>query len=278
MNEVHPSDDAPVTLAPLHLRMFALLIDYLLMIVVLKLGEQAFLGSHWDLRPVPEPEPGLAVPYAWLAGLYAMIIVKDSLAGRSVGKWLTGIVVRRPQALERIPPLWQLWARNLSLVLLPLEGLLVFLDPHCRRLGDRWAGTIIIEYHRAQPLTRRLLLISALFMALLLASLLVAPWNLRRSAAYQTAVRLARVYPQLVAAVGPDPDFGFEPDLQLQLPPGGGRALVHLDAEGEFGEQRVTVTLRLNRGASRWELVGIELITEPEPETPRMEQQPAPER
>ena len=85
--------DAPRALAPHHLRLFALLADYLVLVAGLKLLNQLTLPEHWDLKGAAgwlADDPGL-----WAAALAALTLVKDGRGGRSLGKWLTGIAVRR---------------------------------------------------------------------------------------------------------------------------------------------------------------------------------------
>jgi hypothetical protein len=153
---------------------------------------------------------------------------------------------------------------------------LIFVDPFCRRIGDRLAGTVVLAPPGAPPITRRLLLLSAFFMALLLASLVITPWNLRRSAAYRTAVELAAQHPQVRAAVGTGPAFGRSPELQLALTPEGGEAVVRLAVSGAHGTADITVRLALDRGRQRWRLLALDVVR-PE-DGQRVEQTPAPAR
>ncbi|MBI3993149.1 MAG: RDD family protein [Candidatus Lambdaproteobacteria bacterium] len=264
----------PMALAPHHLRLFALIIDYLLAVSIIKIVEQAALGAEWDLRPVAAD--GSSLSLLWVASLAVLIVVKDGLGGRSLGKWFTGTAVRRLHALDTVPALWRLCLRNVTLAVLPLDGALMFVDPFCRRIGDRLAGTVVLAPPGAPPITRRLLLLSAFFMALLLASLVITPWNLRRSAAYRTAVELARQDARVQAAAGAALGFGRSPELQLALTPEGGEAVVRLAAQGAAGTAQVTVRLALDRARGRWRLLTLEIA---QPDAVRgVEQTPAPPR
>ena len=128
---------SPGSLGPLHLRLFALLIDYLLVVIAVNLWDQLFLGAGWDLHP-PELRNEGGLTY-WILFGGGLILTKDAWFGRSPGKWFTGIAVRRADDPDRLPRRSALVLRNLPLILLPVEAVLVFTDPYCRRLGDRWA-------------------------------------------------------------------------------------------------------------------------------------------
>jgi len=273
---------APTALAGLHQRLFALLFDYVAVVVVLKLADQVALGAHWDLAP----QPGLFAgrPGLWaLAGL-ALLLFRDLPAGRSLGKWLTGIAVRRADDPVRAPGPTAVALRNLALLLLPVEGVLVFLDPHCRRLGDRLAGTVVVTLPRPAPLARRLLLLSSLFLGFVLVALLVTPWNMRRSAAYQTAHRAALEAPAVARAVGRPVTLDPSPAFELHRAGSqGGRATVTFQAEGPAGKATARVELRLRTAPRRWEVVAVDVtargappLVRPAPQqTPQTE---APER
>ncbi len=280
----------PTLLAPLHLRLFALVVDYLFIVVLLELGDQLTYGQGWDLRLVAQgtATPGMTAqgtgfagsPWGWLLGVYALAILRDGLGGRSLGKWITGLTLRRMDDLSRKPGLAALLLRNVPLLLLPVEGALVLLDRQCRRLGDRLAGTVAVQHPRPWPVPRRLLATTILFMLLLLISQLIIPWNLHRTAAFQTATVYARQHPAVLAAVGEAPSFGFQAELQLPVAPKQATATVTLTATGAQGEREVTVELRLDSTGRRWLPLTLS-VGEPEadadaPPNDALEQQPAP--
>ena len=119
--------------------------------------------------------------------------------------------------------------RNAPLLLLPVEGVLVFTDGHCRRLGDRWAGTVVVALPKPAPPLRRLTVWAILFLGILLASFVLTPWNMRRSAAYQEGYRLASGDSALAGAVGVPAMVGTSPDFALSLTQEGGTARLVFD-------------------------------------------------
>lgn len=254
------SDPSPPTsLAPHHLRLFALIVDYLLIITLLKLFDQLALGEHWDLQPVMEDAPPLS-PW-WVAGLALLVICKDVFHGRSVGKWLVGIAVTAPPELTRAPGLKQSILRNLTLLILPVDALFLFLDTHGRRLGDRLAGTVVVIPAIVPNLMRRLTVMAILFLAVMLASFLATPWNMRRSAAYQIAYREAAQHPRVIQAVGEPAHPDSSPNFKLVLDARGGEAELIFEVEGPKGLREVQVMLRLEQAPRRWALESLSLLT-----------------
>jgi uncharacterized RDD family membrane protein YckC len=266
MSAPTPHVPAPTALAPQHLRLFALIVDYLLLVVLLNLGKKLLLGPGWDLRP---PAAG-TLSAAWLLGGAALLLLRDVPGGRSPGKWLTGIAVARADDPATLPTLGARLLRNLALLLLPVEAVLVFVDPYGRRLGDRLAGTVVVALARPAPVTRRLLGLAVLFLASTLAIFLLEFWNVRRSAAYPLALQAARADPRVQEALGAPVTFSA-PGLARSHD--GQRMQVHLEAEGSRGKGRVDVSLLRADDPPRWELERI-AVQGPPPAAPPVQDAP----
>jgi uncharacterized RDD family membrane protein YckC len=246
-------------LAPHHLRLFALIIDYLFVITLLKLLDQLLLGENWDLRPLTPGGP--AISSWWVAGFILLILGKDIIQGRSVGKWLTGLSVAAMPDLTGAPGISRSILRNLTLLILPLDAIFVFIDPHGRRLGDKLAGTVVVVPGQMSNLMRRLIAMAIFFLGFMLASFIVTPWNMRRSAAYQVAHRAAAEHPQVVRAVGEPAEPGNSPKFKLDLnEQGGGNAELVFEVEGPRGMGEARVNLKLVESPRRWELAGVRFI------------------
>ncbi len=268
MTEPAPAPAVPRALAPHHLRLFALLVDYLLAVVLVNLLSKALLGARWDLRP----EAVAASPWLALSVGALLVLGRDLPGGQSPGKWLTGLAVARADDPGSVPGPGPLVLRNVLLALLPVEAVLVFADAYYRRLGDRLAGTVVVAAGRPAPLSRRLLGLAIVFLGTSLGILLVEFWNVRRSAAYHAALAHARDHARVAGAYGAGVSFGGAPGLRFA--PGGRRVVVTLDAEGEAGEGEVEVVLELQAQPRRWRLVEVRVRAEGEP-APRIEEAPA---
>jgi hypothetical protein len=242
-------------LAAQHLRLFAFLLDYLMIIAGLKLAEQVLLGSGWDLRMAAAPPR--VFPLWWLAAVAGSFAVKD-LLGSSPGKWLTGISVRRRDAPTERPPPWRLVARNASLLLLPLDVYSLFRDPQLRRWGDRWFGTVVVVRQPEVSIVQRAFGLGSLFLGFILVALLVTSWNLRRTSAYQVAQRAIQSQPALTALLGAPVTVEGSPTLELRLDQG--QALFIFQAKGKQRSAEVRVRLVLIRSSpASWSVGSIDM-------------------
>ena len=239
---------SPVGLAPHHQRLFAMIVDYLLVVGALNMAQKFLLGADWDLNPSSSSWRFMLVPGAFL------LVFKDILGGVSPGRWITGIAVVLASDPESPPPWTRLALRNLFLILLPLEAVWVFFDPFYRRWGDRVAGTVVVTPNRIAPYTRRLLGLTILFLATMLIIFGLEYWNVSRSAAYRTALEAAAVHPKVIAVAGETFEFGDSPGLTLLEDQQGHQAQVILNVQGQKGKYDVKVVLRRNPGSPRWRM------------------------
>jgi hypothetical protein len=275
-----PESGQPRALAPLHLRLFALLFDYALIVGGVKLAEQVLLGEHWDLRPLAAPHGWAAFATPWQGAMLLLVLLKDA-PGNSVGKWLTDLTLRRAERPAERPGLWRRLVRNLSLILLPVDIWLVFRDPYGRRWGEHWVGTVVVERPRGRDLYQRAMGLGVLFLGFILAALLTTSWNLRRSAAFQTAYAAAEHDAALIAQVGAAPRVERSPELELRLPGAAqpdeaGHAVATFAAVGPAGKAKLRVELVLVPAAggepARWTVAR----TEVQEAAARLPQKPAP--
>jgi hypothetical protein len=239
-----------------------------------KLAEQVLLGEHWDLRPLAAAAGWRVVTTPWQGLMLALLLLRD-VPGTSIGKWLTGLRVGRADDPARMPGAARRLLRNLSLILLPVDVWLVFRDRYGRRLGERWAGTVLVERPRPPDLFQRAMGLGVLFLGFILAALLVTSWNLRRSAAFQAAYAAAQRDAGLARQVGQPPRIDRSPDLELNLPGAGasgaappptpaGSASAVFDATGPNGKAKLRVEMTLLPAAAaeppRWQVVRTEVL------------------
>jgi hypothetical protein len=248
-------------LAPHHLRLFAVLLDYVIAIAGLKLAEQALLGDGWDLRLAANgPE---IFPLWWVLAAAALFLTKD-VFGASMGKWVMGISVRRRDAPHRHPELWRRLARNLSLLLLPLDVGQLFRDPYLRRLGDRWFGTVVIVRQPPVYIVQRAFGLGILFLGFVLAALLITSWNLHRSAAFQLAHSAVLAQPALAAHLGEPVTVDDSPSVELRVEQG--MALFIFQATGKQRSAEVRVRLVLHHSPPSWSVGSIDMPAPPRPD------------
>jgi RDD family/Cytochrome oxidase complex assembly protein 1 len=239
----------PTALAPLHLRLFALLFDYAIVVSGVKLAQQVLLGEHWDLHPLPAQQGWMAFLNPWQGAMLALMLLRDA-PGNSVGKWLTDLTIRRADHPDLRPALWRRVLRNLSLIVFPVDVWLVFRDPFGRRWGERWAGTVVVTRPKARDLYQRAMGLGVLFLGFILGALLVTSWNLRRSAAFQTAYATAQADTKAQDRLGMPLLVDRSPDLELHIPgpnqpEAPGNAIATFDVKGPKGTAKLRVDLNL---------------------------------
>ena len=257
-------------LAPQHLRLFGFLLDYLIVIAGLKLAEQVLLGDGWDLRLAAHPPT--VFPLWWLLTVPVLFIVRDVL-GTSPGKWVTGLSVRRYDRPSEHPVVWKRLARNLSLLLLPIDVYSVFRDPHMRRYGDRWFGTVVVVRRPEIGVVTRAFGLGILFLGFVLMALLTTSWNLHRTAAYQLAHSSIMTQSVLVTYLGEPVHVDGSPSMELRVDQGMALFLFH--AKGQQHEADVRVRLVMQRTPVSWTVGSIDMVNPEAQQPPLVRDAPA---
>jgi len=92
--------------------------------------------------------------------------VKDSFKGISFGKWIMGIMIRDDSEQESVPSFLILFIRNLYLILLPIELVVLIFSKNKKRLGDKYSGTIVLNNPVTKSKLYRLLILISVFIFL----------------------------------------------------------------------------------------------------------------
>ena len=124
-------DDTAYTLASVPQRIGAAMIDQVIWLVLIALAALAG-GLHSSSGPVVL---GLAS---------AVILIKDAYRGQSPGKRMLGIRVIGSKSASPAG-VWQSLVRNTSMMLLSFVDPLLALGPKRQRLGDVFAGTVVVK-------------------------------------------------------------------------------------------------------------------------------------
>ena len=74
-----------------------------------------------------------------------LFLMKDSINGISIGKWVMGTKVVREKNMEVAPKRGKLILRNLPLLILIIEIIVLFLSENRKRIGDNLANTLVID-------------------------------------------------------------------------------------------------------------------------------------
>ncbi len=223
------------------------MLDTFLVLVLGKLTALLLLEKHWDLRLIAQTNTH--IDWVWLTTTLLLTLLRDCLGGRSVGKRVFGLAVVAQSDLQQRPDWVLLVMRNaFLLMILPLEGVWVFVDPYYRRLGDKFTQSVVVVHPVSLRLFHRLMGVCSLFFALLLAAFLTSSFSLKQSAAYERAVESAKGYAKVLQLTGVPLAFAFQTQIQLNAQTTPAQALVGLQAEGPTGKAIIRVALRMVKG------------------------------
>ena len=174
-------------------RLFALLWDFVFILLFLNTLDQALQPEHWDLQ---QKEREWSDGGLWFySGMCLYFVLKDCWNGRSLGKVLLGMRIRSLADLKKdISPIKAI-CRNLCLFLFPIEAVSLLKDGYARRLGDRWCKTVVIDQlETLRPIMRLFLGNFILFGFFVAATALQNP-NIVKTALYQTGRPALEAHP-----------------------------------------------------------------------------------
>jgi uncharacterized RDD family membrane protein YckC len=232
-------------------RLFGLLLDLITIVLFLNTLRALFKPEHWDLLQQGQTTFDLKWFYA---AVVAYLVLRDA-NGASVGKFFLGMSVRRAERLSDPPSLVQTLQRNLTMVGLPLEGLYALWEPYGRRVGDRWAGTVVIDNPNAIRGIRRIILANLLFFGSFVLALGLQQPNIRKAAAYQIALEHLQERPDVRALQ----DEGLEladPEMNLDFRENPEPSVVRFRIDEDNQTRVFDVSLQLQQTPEpRWEIL-----------------------
>jgi RDD family. len=134
--------------ANLNKRIIAFAIDA----IVLWIGQLAIYGLYFGVGFMisvfnkTEFNPSLIGADIIMTISLCLFIFKDSVKGSSIGRKAVGIAVRDKDDLNKTPNFLRLAVRNLPLIILPIEFVILILsDEKMKRMGDALSNTEVID-------------------------------------------------------------------------------------------------------------------------------------
>lgn len=224
-------------------RLIAFIIDFAITLLLVNTITRLTYKEHWDLHLSSTSSSWLSLAPFYLAILCVMIF-KDVFKGSSPGKFVFGITIRQLDDLSKIPHIQNTISRNLFLLILPIEGVLLLMDSHGRRLGDKWSQTVVIENPKAARIIVRLMAINVIFVGYMFSAFFIQPFVMEKTAAYQTAVSYLQTHSEVINKLGIINDFE-SPELTLNINEIEGQALLKINYIGAKKSSYVQVQLKL---------------------------------
>jgi uncharacterized RDD family membrane protein YckC len=188
-----------------------------------------------------------------LPGLF-LYLAKDTVKGVSLGKWIMGIMVRDTNHPNNFPSFVKLFTRNLLLIIWPVEFIVLAADREKRRLGDRAAGTMVVNNPNKSNKGPRILTLVGVCTAFFAFSFLFAGSAIKSSDAYKVAVREIEVNEEILNATGGIKGYGMMPAGNINISNGIGEARLQIKVLGIEKDLNVNVYLT-KESNGQWRIV-----------------------
>ena len=236
-------------------RMFALLIDFIFALLLANTFVHVFREEHWDIVTQTRGFYGLLPFYG---GIVLVIFFKD-IFGRSLGKILLGMTIRKIDDMEQQSTLADLIKRNLMLLLFPVEGVVILRDSYARRLADKWWGTVVIDDRNALRGTLRILLGNIILFGFFLIAIISQRSGIEKTAIFQTAEQAIRSHEKLKPILEQYPAIE-DPEMHLDLRKNTSNpSMVRARIGNEESGKRVIVSLIFRDNPPGWEVLEVEM-------------------
>lgn len=245
---------AKIQVASFGKRLIAFLLDFGFVLLLVNTIKSLQTPMNWDLQGTPTSSWWQVV--ATYLAMVGLLVFKDLIRGQSLGKFILGIHVLDP-LLQEVPSPKKLIQRNLSLFLFPLEAILILLNPYARRFGDRWIHTVVSDNPKRLRVSLRVLAANTIFFGSFFSVLLLQPWMIRRTAAYQSTLERLKHHSWLIQQLGGPVSF-IHPEMSLNFNVNPPTAEIQLEADGKHAQWNVKVFLTYVPLESRWQVDRIE--------------------
>ncbi|WP_428868137.1 RDD family protein [Clostridium sediminicola] len=258
-------------------RMISFLIDHIIITVL-------FMVIVFNAIISSTNESDIISMITLLILLFSPIIygMKDFLDGRSIGKRVFSIGVRSVDNPKKVPQKWRLLVRNLTIIIWPIEFLVIAFSSQGLRLGDMLAKTIVVKlekteeenvealenylnkYEKNPPLSKTKIMKKiaiAFSIFILLIILLVGGIGsiMKNNRAYDIAITQIESSSELKSEIGEIKGYGFMPTGSISITNGYGEAVYKIKVKGEKRSQRVFVRLFKEPNAD-WKIDVFELL------------------
>lgn len=236
-------------------RIFAFMIDHVIMSFLAGMGGLLAMGKHWDTTS-PDRMIGTMLPTMLV--VFVVYFMKDSVRGMSPGRFVLGIAVRDHAEPDTTPNVGRLILRNLLIVIWPVEFFVLAFSKHKRRIGDLAAKTIVVRREDI-PFGKRLLffVMLVLVFGLLFVSSIGA--IVKNSSAYEHAIAHLEASSEVNAKVGKIEGYGFLPTGSIHVQNQYGYAQIKIKVNGDKSSI-VTVVAMEKKPDTDWQLKELRIL------------------
>ena len=236
-------------------RLFAVLIDFIFALLLANTFVNVFREEHWDIVTQTSGFYGLLPFYG---GIVLVLLFKD-ISGRSLGKILLGMTIRKIDDMEQRPTLAVLIKRNLMMLLFPVEGTVILRDSYARRLADKWWGTVVIDDRNSLRGILRILLGNIILFGFFSIAIISQRSGIEKTAVFQTAEQAIRSHQKLKSILDQYPVIE-DPEMHLDLRKNtSDPSMVRVRIGNEESGKRVIVSLIFRNNPPGWEVLKMEV-------------------
>ncbi len=237
-------------------RLFAVLIDFIFALLLANTFVNVFREEHWDIVTQTSGFYGLLPFYG---GIVLVLLFKD-IFGRSLGKILLGMTIRKIDDMEQQPTLAVLIKRNLMMLLFPVEGTVILRDSYARRIADKWWGTVVIDDRNSLRGILRILLGNIILFGFFSIAIISQRSGIEKTAVFQTAEQAIRSHQKLKPILEQYPVIE-DPEMHLDLRKNtSDPSMVRVRIGNEESGKRVIVSLIFRNNPPGWEVLEMEVI------------------
>jgi uncharacterized RDD family membrane protein YckC len=230
-------------------RLCAFMIDHVIMSSLGVNGVLLAVGRHWDMAG---PEQAMSVLLPGLAIIMIVYVMKDSVRGISPGRFFLGIAVRDSSDPGQCPGILRLTLRNLFIAIWPVEFFVLAFSRQKRRLGDRFARTVVIR-HDVLPVWKRRLAFAGFAVVFCVLFLAGISLSIRNSAAYDFATAHIESSPEIEEQIGEIVGYSWFPTGKVSTRNGYGEAVLKIRVNGVKGSLVAGIAMYKEPGGE-WQL------------------------
>lgn len=233
-------------------RIAAFSIDNFVMAFLMVAAIFLALGPHFfdDSDPVRM----LIIMLAVMIPGFFLTFARDSIKGISIGRWITGIMVRDDADFNSTPSFGKMFIRNLFLMIWPVEFILLASSKEKKRLGDKITGTIVLKNPNRPGKLPRILVLVVLGIALWGFVFLFAEYAIKNSDAYKVAIQNIEANKEIVAETGGITGYGMMSTGNVDITNGYGHAQLQIEVLGKIKDISVSVSLE-KKPHGEWTLI-----------------------
>lgn len=167
---------------------------------------------------------------------------KDCIKGMSLGKWIMGIKVRNEISGDTPSPV-KLFARNLTIIIWPIEAIILAVSPDKKRLGDKLVKTCVTRNTPKQMRNFRILAVAMLAVTYFVFMIFWVGSSMKDSAAYKTAVTQIESNQAIIESTGGIVGYGYFPAGNINITNNYGTADFQIKVKGKTDDVTVSVLL-----------------------------------